>query len=100
MSPTGRISSSMPDMQTLVPRTEIGDRLRDAFVRELGTRWVETDFSDLEHRLMADMPSVQDQMSEQMARYAATHGPGEWRMDKESRSWRFYTYPNPMGPAR
>ena len=51
MSHIRRISNNQPNMQTLVPRTLIGDRLREAFAQ----RWVKTDFSDLEHRIMASM---------------------------------------------
>lgn len=93
MSPTGRISSLQPDTQTLVPRTEVGDRLRAAFAEQQGTRWLQIDFSDLEHRVASQMPTMQEQMTEQMARYAATHGPGEWLMDEVTRSWQFHEYP-------
>ncbi|MFN2596621.1 MAG: DNA polymerase I [Pyrinomonadaceae bacterium] len=50
---TGRLSSSDPNLQNIPVRTELGRRIRRAFVPEKGNLFVAADYSQLELRLLA-----------------------------------------------
>jgi DNA polymerase I len=50
---TGRISSSAPNVQNIPARTELGRRIRAAFVPEPGWRLVAADYSQVELRILA-----------------------------------------------
>jgi DNA polymerase-1 len=60
---TGRLSSTDPNLQNIPIRTEIGRRIRDAFVAEDGFVILSADYSQIELRLaahMADVPQLRE----------------------------------------
>ncbi|MBI4034440.1 DNA polymerase I [Candidatus Saccharibacteria bacterium] len=53
VAPTGRLSSEGPNLQNIPVRTELGRRIRTAFVAEKGNIFVGADYSQFEVRLAA-----------------------------------------------
>ena len=69
---TGRLSSTDPNLQNIPIRTEIGRRIRDAFIAEPGNVVLAADYSQIELRLAAHMADV-PQLKEAFAAGADIH---------------------------
>ncbi len=69
---TGRLSSSDPNLQNIPVRTEVGRRVRNAFIAEPGWSLIKADYSQVELRILAHV-SQDPAMLEAFARGEDIH---------------------------
>ena len=86
---TGRLSSTDPNLQNIPIRTEIGRRIRQAFVAEPGNVLLAADYSQIELRIaahMADVPALKDAFAKGEDIHARTAEEMFGHVDRDTRA--------------
>jgi DNA polymerase-1 len=86
---TGRLSSNDPNLQNIPIRTEIGRKIRDAFVADPGHKILSADYSQIELRLaahMADVPQLKEAFQAGADIHAITAEELFGRVDRDTRN--------------
>ncbi len=60
---TGRLSSEKPNLQNIPNKTELGQQIRDFFISEPSKKFVISDFSQIELRVLAHLSKDSDMVS-------------------------------------